>query len=245
MRQVADQGFIQIQNTELFFLENECAGVGSRAAAFFLDSIFKALVMIVLGIALGKAGMYNGPASYFSFSFLGLVYASYHFLFEAAMGGKTPGKHLVGIRVIKTDGSRITVIDSLLRNVMRFVDSLPFGYAFGASIMFFEKYNRRLGDLVSETLVIHDRPHKKSIKDFVDTVLLEVKPSKKIRIAGVDKLDEKEREIIKTIYLRANTMSIQERERICSRLMEKIGSKVKVAGTEDAEESLYEIYKKI
>ncbi|MFP4165199.1 MAG: RDD family protein, partial [Chitinispirillaceae bacterium] len=245
MRQVADQGFIQIQNTELFFLENECAGVGSRAAAYFLDFIFKGLIMIVLSFAFGMSGLYEGSVRFISFFILGSVYASYHFLFEAVMGGKTPGKNLLGIRVIKTDGSRITIIDSLLRNVMRTVDYLPFGYMLGASVMFFEKYNRRLGDLVSETLVIHDRSHKKSIRDFVDNALLLTKISKEIRVTGLEKLEEKEKDIIKTIYLRSDSMSMEERERICKRLMEKIGSKVKVAGARDAEGALYEIYKRI
>ncbi len=245
MKHNSDQGFIQIQNTELFFLENECAGLGSRAAAFFLDSVFKGLMILVLVFVFSKIDGFDGPMRYFSFTVLGLLYGSYHFVFESVMAGKTPGKHLMGVRVIKNDGSRLTVIDSLLRNVMRLLDSMPGSYLIGAMVMFFEKYNRRVGDLVSGTLVIHDRPHSKSISRFIDTIMLESKPSREVKIAGLEKLDNKERDIVKTIYLRIESMSPEERLRISEKLLSKIVTKVKISGTRDAEEALYEIYKRL
>ncbi len=247
MRQESGQGYIEIQNSELLFLQSECAGVGSRTAAYLLDSLIRAVFFFGIILLLSLMGLW-GQSHFISFmtlSLLGLFYISYHFLFESATGGKTPGKYLTGIRVIKFDGSRVTVIDSLIRNVLRIADILPLFYFIGSLVMFMERHNRRIGDLVSETLVIHDRAQKKSIAEFVDTILLESAISKQIKIRGLEELDEKEKEVIKTVYLRTETMKPDERVLICEKVLKRLEGKVIVEGTKDCEVALYELYKRI
>lgn len=68
--------------------------------------------------------------------------------------GQTPGKRLAGTRVVRLDGGGPGFLDVAIRNLVRLVDFLPFAYALGFVVMFFNRNARRLGDFAAGTLVI-------------------------------------------------------------------------------------------
>ena len=47
----------------------------------------------------------------------------------------TLGKLLLGLRVVNVDGSRIGWGASIIRNLLRIIDALPFFYLFGAILI--------------------------------------------------------------------------------------------------------------
>jgi hypothetical protein len=61
------------------------------------------------------------------------------------------------IRVIHQSGRGINFVESLARNLVRFIDYLPGFYAVGIVSMFLTRRHQRLGDLVAGTLVVRDR----------------------------------------------------------------------------------------
>lgn len=77
----------------------------------------------------------------------------YHTILEWRYG-KTIGKHLVNVRVADADGSSPTFGSSLLRNVVRLVDVLPFFYVIGLVVAVLSDRNQRLGDKVGGTVVV-------------------------------------------------------------------------------------------
>ena len=85
------------------------------------------------------------------------VYWGYFALFEAIWKGQTPGKRMASIRVIKDNGQPISTFDAIARNLMRAVDLLPGIYGVGCISMFLDARQRRLGDMVAGTVVVHDR----------------------------------------------------------------------------------------
>jgi hypothetical protein len=95
------------------------------------------------------------------YALLGIVgfifFWGYYIFFEMLWNGQTPGKRWVGLRVIRTDGTPITLSESFIRNLTRLVDFLPAAYGIGIISMFLDKQSRRLGDLAAGTLVVHDR----------------------------------------------------------------------------------------
>jgi hypothetical protein len=92
------------------------------------------------------------------FGLIGFVlYSGYYVLFEMLWNGQSPGKRWVGIRVIRRDGTPVTLSESLVRNLARLVDFLPVAYGVGIISMFLDQQSRRLGDLAAGTLVVHDR----------------------------------------------------------------------------------------
>ena len=85
-----------------------------------------------------------------------LVTAGYFMLFEILWSGQTPGKRLVGVRVIRENGYPIRPIDAVIRNLVRVVDWLPGIYGVGVLTMLLNKRSKRLGDFASGTIVVRE-----------------------------------------------------------------------------------------
>jgi hypothetical protein len=83
-----------------------------------------------------------------------LLICLYFTLFEMLWSGQTPGKRATGLRVMRDDGTPIGTLDSLIRNVVRVVDFLPYFYFLGAVVAFAQKESKRLGDLAAGTVVV-------------------------------------------------------------------------------------------
>jgi hypothetical protein len=106
---------------------------------------------------LGKLGAGLGSILLFVVSWWYMV------LFEVLNHGRSPGKQWMGLRVVHDDGTPIGWSASLLRNLLRVVDLLPFGYFLGAVSCLQHPHFKRLGDIAAGTLVIyreqsHTRP---------------------------------------------------------------------------------------
>jgi hypothetical protein len=81
----------------------------------------------------------------------------YDVLFEVLGGGRTPGKRVNGLRVVRSGGRPITFSRSALRNILRLIDILPGMYAVGMTVMFISPRNQRVGDLAAGSYVVRDR----------------------------------------------------------------------------------------
>src|ERR1700730_210808 len=77
-------------------------------------------------------------------------------LFEILWSGETPGKSLVGVRVIRENGYPIRPVDAVIRNLVRIVDWLPGIYGVGVLTMLLNQRSRRLGDFASGTIVVRE-----------------------------------------------------------------------------------------
>lgn len=145
----------------------QVAGLGSRFLATLLDTLITVLLQVIVTIAFFVVinGLDNrdasGSLSAWVYAAYGIVnflfYWGYYIFFEMLWNGQSPGKRWTGIRVIRTDGTPITLSESFIRNLTRLVDFLPFAYGIGVVTMFLDKQSRRLGDLAAGTLVVHDR----------------------------------------------------------------------------------------
>lgn len=80
---------------------------------------------------------------------------AYPVLFEVFRRGATPGKSLLALKVVNGDGTPVNLTASTLRNLLRFADFLPFGYAAGVLSILLTDGFQRLGDLVAGTVVVH------------------------------------------------------------------------------------------
>lgn len=77
---------------------------------------------------------------------------------EIALGGRTPGKRALRLRVVTRHGGHPGVTALLLRNAVRSVDLLT-----GVPLMALDPLSRRVGDRLAGTLVVHDRPPEAEI----------------------------------------------------------------------------------
>ena len=86
------------------------------------------------------------------------VFWGYFIFWETLWSGRTPGKKLAHIRVIRDSGHPIDFRAAFVRNIMRYVDFLPGGYGVGAVTMFLSRDSKRLGDYAAGTIVVVDDP---------------------------------------------------------------------------------------
>jgi len=136
------------------------AGVGSRAAALLIDSAiqfvaFLALAVAALVVARGAGAGYVIAVLAILFF---LVEFGYWVLFEVLGSGRSPGKRVVGLRVVQLGGEAPTFRASAARTVLRLVDMLPAFYLVGMVSVLLTQRNQRLGDLVGRTVVVTERP---------------------------------------------------------------------------------------
>ncbi len=88
-----------------------------------------------------------------------LVEWGYFVFWEMVTGGRSIGKAVVGLRVVRDGGFPLSFRESLVRNLLRMADILPGMYAVGLVSMVMSKEGKRLGDLAAGTIVVRlDRP---------------------------------------------------------------------------------------
>lgn len=128
------------------------AGPVVRSLAWGVDFLIRAGLYVAMSVALSLMGKFGiGLLLILLFS----VEWLYPVLFEVYRHGATPGKRSLGICVVHDDGTPVGWSASLLRNLLRFVDFLPFLYGFGLASMLIRADNKRLGDLAAGTRVVY------------------------------------------------------------------------------------------
>jgi len=148
--------------------------VARRALAFLIDiTLFfvatgalldRALIAGLAGIAsallaLDPKGLASSVQALVERSLIGysnVFFASYIFLtLTEAYKGQTPGKHLLGLRVVRVDGGKVSLVEAGIRNAGK-VFLLPVDLALGLLLY------RRLGylkftDYYTGTMVVRER----------------------------------------------------------------------------------------
>jgi uncharacterized RDD family membrane protein YckC len=158
---------LQIDTPEQIALELPLAGIGSRFLGLAIDTLLQIVLYVTAVLALAFVGA-TGIRRYLRWVplnwvpavvILGLfcIYWGYFAFFEIIWKGQTPGKRAAKIRVIKESGRPINAYEAIARNLLRAVDALPGFYGVGILCVMLNSQNRRLGDYVAGTVVVHDK----------------------------------------------------------------------------------------
>lgn len=132
------------------------AGPVPRALAWLLDFGWRAAALMALATVLPLLGEFGFGIFLIVWFLLEWVVPAWC---EVAWGGATPGKKVMGLRVLRDDGAPVGWGPALSRNLLRFADFLPFLYLGGLVAMLCNREFKRLGDYVAGTVVVHaDRP---------------------------------------------------------------------------------------
>ena len=132
-------------------LDLRIAGPVPRAYAWLVDFLLRtgaAIALISVLAFLGRAGQGIFLILWF------LIEWFYPVVFEVWRGA-TPGKQAFDLVVLHDDGTPVNLASSLTRNLLRFVDFLPFLYAFGLVFMLLSRDSKRLGDMAAGTIVVY------------------------------------------------------------------------------------------
>jgi len=161
-----------ILSPEKVELRYDLGGIGSRALAAVLDDfllfLMHALILTVVALLEANfqltsnlaAGVGEGWLIGGYIFFLFLSWFGYYIGFEIMWNGQTIGKRLLGLRVIKMDGTPAAPAQIFMRELVRLVDALPmclFGYNVAGTVAFFNPYSQRIGDMLAGTIVVKER----------------------------------------------------------------------------------------
>ncbi|MBA3526234.1 MAG: RDD family protein [Sphingomonas sp.] len=160
-------------------LRLELGSAASRAGAFLIDIALMITILAVVTITLVYMAVGAVDQFLLILWLLGsfLLRNGWFALFEMGSRGATPGKRIMGLRVIARDGARLTGAAVIARNAMREIEVfLPlsflaqqaavgtadmflvlFSLLWSGIFLFFPLFNRdrlRLGDLVAGTWVV-------------------------------------------------------------------------------------------
>lgn len=127
------------------------AGPVPRASAWALDLLIWMVFAGAMAAALSQTKV--GEGIYLILLFVS--YWGYPVLCEVYFGGRTPGKRVAGIEVLRADGLPVGWRESMLRNLLLVADFLPMLYATGLVCMLCDLQMRRLGDIVAGTMVVY------------------------------------------------------------------------------------------
>ena len=165
---VATEDVLIIETPERVPLHFALASIGNRFLACAIDHTIQALalglILLVSLILSSFATIQNFISSApkwvgaIMLILLFLVFSSYFAFFEWLWSGQTPGKRWLKLRVIREDGRPITFWEATVRNLVRFVDIMPYPfYSIGLISVFSTTRDQRIGDMVAGTVVIRER----------------------------------------------------------------------------------------
>ncbi|MBS4208024.1 RDD family protein [Bacillus sp. FJAT-50079] len=254
-----EQNQVGVKTPEYVSLQFQLAGLGSRTAAFIIDQLILMAVQIVLII--GLVVLTSGDSAWFTYFDVGsiafaitiiavfMINWGYFIVFEFVSGGRTIGKRLIGIRVIQENGHSITFLSSLIRNLLRIIDSLPTSYLLGIIMIFFHSKHKRIGDLVAGTIVVHERKAKRKKLSPLEKEMEARGLSKDDLVVDewtLQSLDKKDWELLKTYSQRLLQLPINERQdltqQIATILFTKLNWETGQKNTRELENMLLILY---
>jgi uncharacterized RDD family membrane protein YckC len=236
---------ISIDTPELVSIELPLAGIGSRFIALLVDYLIWGaglVVVVILAILLLPAlRTFNKISAQWAEAIVIFIVFlfnwGYFTLFEAFWNGRTPGKRVAKIRVIQRSGRSIGLVESMARNLVRYVDQLPFFYAVGVITMFVTRQHQRLGDLAAGTLVVRDREPETPLwgdtgsRTFTAQLFNANVPIPEPHTAitlpalGISKLSSADLEVLEGFFSRRLDMSLATRQALAVRIAAAIQAK--------------------
>lgn len=247
-----------IETPERVPLEFALASIGNRFLAVAIDHFIQYLsIFLISWFALSLAGsgfneVVDAPDRLFTempkwtiavlIVVLFLIFAGYFIAFEWLWNGQTPGKRLLKLRVIRDDGRPLTLWEAIARNLLRIGDAVPGFivpiYSVGLIVIFLSGRDQRLGDIFAGTVVIRERTDE--APTFAETFSSRVTDVAFTRVqkisgikANVDKLTEREVEVVETFLRRRWDLTDRQRSWMAWRIALPIMYKLKPAYNAD------------
>jgi uncharacterized RDD family membrane protein YckC len=129
------------------------AGPLIRSCAWGIDQMIQGALMVALMLVSdtlrGQGGVWVVLILVFCLDWF------YHVAWETLCRGQSPGKRIMGLRVVRSGGMPVNPGASFLRNLLRFADTFLFLYPIALVSMTASRGFRRLGDWVGDTLVVY------------------------------------------------------------------------------------------
>lgn len=146
------------------------ARVGSRALALIVDIVVQIMFAVLLITLIGVVAALL-PSDLADDAFMQaavtaatiVVFIAYPTVAETLTNGRSPGKRMMGLRVVRVDGGPIRLRHAFTRTLVGVAVEWPgllfppLTWAVALTTMLFSRQGRRLGDQAAGTFVVHER----------------------------------------------------------------------------------------
>lgn len=243
------QETILIESPEKIRFRYKIAHTGTRIGAYLVDIAIQTgiiFLLVMLFFALGGPSHRFISAEMISdfqllvIAFLYLVYFffqwGYFTFFEIFRNGQSPGKRALRICVIKSNGEPLEASSIVLRNLLRAVDSFPLMNAIGGFISLMDNQSRRLGDIVADTVVVHEI--RFDLKEPEFTTVLSPKSAQAPAMELITRLNEEELYVIRRFLNEYRLLSPERQKELAQKLADRVKHRLKIVQTETSRNPL-------
>lgn len=173
------------------------SSLGHRIVALLIDLVIMGMYYTLINyIGLGFQDIVDNNTFIGLSELLLLPVFLYSLVFNITFGGRTPGKFIMNMKVVKVDGSPARWSDYLTSWILRLIDIWSTTGGVGIISIIFTDKNQRLGDAASNTIVIDNRKKTK----ISHTILEDVEENYEPTFMTVNNLDDNDINEIKEIY---------------------------------------------
>lgn len=195
----------RINTTQNVIIQYEVASAGERVLARLLDVVLFLAYTILMTFILNQI-MSNmswktkeevGSVLYI---LVMIPVVTYTLWCESIFNGKTFGKMILGLKVVKTDGTPAGLGDFSFRWITRVLEGeLAIFTALALPVAIISNRGQRIGDMIAGTIVIRTKV-RSSIRN---TILAQINPSYRVVFPQVAVLTDKDMNIIRNIMQQA------------------------------------------
>ncbi len=161
MHQPLPDSDLVVATPERVSFDYQVAGLGTRAVAQLLDLLIVAGILAAVYAVAIAAEVASADTLATLIAVIGsfVVIFGYFWVSESLWSGQTVGKKVFRLRAVGDRGEPLTFMQAGIRNIVRIVDFLPYGYGVGLVVLFANGKGKRLGDLAAGTIVVKDSDH--------------------------------------------------------------------------------------
>jgi len=235
------QETVSIESPEKIRFYYKIAPTGTRIGAYILDMLIQGIIILLIVLlffsisGLTANSFSTGLAGDFQFLALAFFYLIFFFLqwgyftfFELFKNGQSPGKKALRINVIKANGEPLDASTIVLRNLLRAVDGFPFFNLLGGFVSILDKKSRRLGDIIADTLVVHEIRFDLEEPRF-DTILRSIS-TEEPAMELMTKLDEEELYVIRRFLGDRHLLPVEKQISVAAKLAGNVKKRLNITG---------------
>ncbi|MDQ3111016.1 MAG: RDD family protein [Bacteroidota bacterium] len=212
----------KVLTTQNVSINYQVANVGERLLARLLDLVFFAVYLLlsfwVMGMALTGMDLQNVEKYTMVISILIIMpVITYTLWSESLFNGRTLGKLIMGLKVVKTDGTPAGIGDFAYRWILRLFEGEAGAFTcLSLPVAIISGKGQRIGDMVAGTMVIKSK-QKSSLRN---TILQQINPQYRVVFPQVAHLNDRDMNIIRDIMQQSFDTGNYS-------LLEYLGNKVK------------------
>ncbi|TCS93894.1 RDD family protein [Hazenella coriacea] len=224
------KNIVQLHTPEHVQIPFETAGIGTRGMAKLIDLLCILFLFIPIQFIFGLLSMVPLIDSIFIAIYIilsALVPLTYFVGLEMFMKGQTIGKKVMGVRVIMENGQTPTFLAVFLRNVLQLADLFPVMYLTGIITMFFNKKEKRLGDLVAGTMVVLEKKEKSD--EIILTQVVQVKNEEKEILKQLPILPGNHYLLLENFLTRRNSFTSETRQQIAAEMVKRVWPEIETS----------------